>query len=49
LIRLKQSTNGSERSDAIRKRITPEMLAEINDYIIGRKKKDDDAMILRVI
>jgi hypothetical protein len=25
-----------------RKRITPEMLAEINDYIIGRKKKDDD-------
>ena len=25
-----------------RKRITPEMLAEINDYIIGRKKKTDD-------
>ncbi len=25
-----------------RKRITPEMLSEINDYIIGRKKKDDD-------
>lgn len=25
-----------------RKRITPEMLAEINDYIIGRKNKDDD-------
>jgi transposase, IS5 family len=25
-----------------RKRITPEMLAEINDYIIGRKKKEDD-------
>ena len=25
-----------------RKRITPEMLAEINDYIIGRKKNEDD-------
>ncbi len=25
-----------------RKRLTPEMLAEINDYIIGRKKKDND-------
>lgn len=25
-----------------RKRITPEMLAEINDYVIGRKKNDDD-------
>ncbi len=25
-----------------RKRITPEMLSEINDYIIGRKKKEDD-------
>ena len=25
-----------------RKRITPEMLAEVNDYIIGRKKNDDD-------
>lgn len=25
-----------------RKRITPEMLEEINDYIIGRKKEEDD-------
>jgi hypothetical protein len=25
-----------------RKRITPEMLAEINDYIIGREKEEDD-------
>jgi len=25
-----------------RKRLTPDMLAEVNDYIIGTKKKDDD-------